>query len=357
MDTNGHEEKRNPRRGSTKGHEGKRQKDIHEGPRRTAKGHEGVGGGSRGIRQRSGRGSAKGLQGVGKDSKGVREGPRPLRQKDFHEGDPRSTKHKKITKATKALEEAREGSAKGPGGPRRATKGLEKARRERIRQRSDPPGGERISTKRQKDIHEGPRRTAKGHEGVGGGSRGIRQRSGRGSAKGLQGVGKDSKGVREGPRRKTLRRKRYPRRTLGLSTKGIQVQEDQEIMFPGSGLGVEHESMPDSHRWTKFFLSILNILFILFIHVQKFLIALSPSRRRQPWRCSRLIQVAGDGSRLCQAWCGRDARAPRKPSSHDLVTPRAPNCRSILVPLVVEGGPSVFWSIRVYSCPLVVRLH
>ena len=47
----------------------------------------------------------------------------------------------------------------------------------------------------------------------------------------------------------------------------------------------------------------------------------------------------------------------RKPSSHDIVTPRAPNCRSIWVPLVVEGGPSVFWSIRVYSCPLVVRLH
>ena len=61
--------------------------------------------------------------------------------------------------------------------------------------------------------------------------------------------------------------------------------------------------------------------------------------------------------RLCQAWCGRDARAPRKPSSHDIVTPRAQNCRSILVPLVVEAGPSVFWSICVYSCPFVVRLH
>ena len=65
----------------------------------------------------------------------------------------------------------------------------------------------------------------------------------------------------------------------------------------------------------------------------------------------------GRWPRLCQAWCGRDARAPGKPSSHDIVTPRAPNCRSILVLLVVEGGPSVFWSIRVYSCPLVVRLH
>ena len=65
----------------------------------------------------------------------------------------------------------------------------------------------------------------------------------------------------------------------------------------------------------------------------------------------------GRWPRLCQAWCGRDARAPSKPSSHDIVTPRAPNCRSILVLLVVEGGPSVFWSIRVYSCPFVVRLH
>ena len=31
--------------------------------------------------------------------------------------------------------------------------------------------------------------------------------------------------------------------------------------------------------------------------------------------------------------CGRDARAPRKPSSHDIVTPRAQDCRSIVVPL------------------------
>ena len=74
--------------------------------------------------------------------------------------------------------------------------------------------------------------------------------------------------------------------------------------------------------------------------------------------------------RLCQAWCGRDARAPgkpsscgrdarapRQPSSHDIVTPRAQHCRSILVPLVVEGGPCVFLSIRVPSCPFVVHLH
>ena len=65
----------------------------------------------------------------------------------------------------------------------------------------------------------------------------------------------------------------------------------------------------------------------------------------------------GRWARLCQALCGRDARAPGKPSFHDIVTPRAPNCRSILAPLVVEAGPSVFGSIRVYWCPLVVRLH
>ncbi len=76
----------------------------------------------------------------------------------------------------------------------------------------------------------------------------------------------------------------------------------------------------------------------------------------EPWRRSRLIQV-GRWPRLCQAWCGRDARAPRQPSFHDIITPRAPNCRSILVPLVVEGGLSVFWSIGVYWCPFVVHLH
>ena len=78
----------------------------------------------------------------------------------------------------------------------------------------------------------------------------------------------------------------------------------------------------------------------------------------------------GRWPRLCQAWCGRDARAPGKPSScgrdarapgkpssHDIVTPRAQNCRRILAPLVVEGGPSVFWSICVYSCPFVVHLY
>ena len=111
---------------------------------------------------------------------------------------------KKIS--TKGIHEEHEGKKSYP---RRGTKDREGPLRGWRRLKRDPPKvgkGEKISTKRQKDIHEGPRRTAKGHEGVGGGSRGACQRSGRGSAKGLQGVGKDSKGVREGPRRKTLTR-------------------------------------------------------------------------------------------------------------------------------------------------------
>ena len=57
----------------------------------------------------------------------------------------------------------------------------------------------------------------------------------------------------------------------------------------------------------------------------------------------------GRWPRLYHALCGRDARAPRKSSSHDIVTPRSQNCRSILVTLVVEGVASVFVFIRVHS--------
>ena len=65
--------------------------------------------------------------------------------------------------------------------------------------------------------------------------------------------------------------------------------------------------------------------------------------------------------RLYQDLCGRDARAPGGASSHDRVTPTGQKCRSILAPVVVEGGPSVFWSIGVdscpFACPFVVPLH
>ena len=71
------------------------------------------------------------------------------------------------------------------------------------------------------------------------------------------------------------------------------------------------------------------------------------------------VDPSGGDGRGCakQALCGRDARAPRKLSSHDIVTPRAQYCRSILVLLATEGGPSVFVSLRVDSCPFVVHVH
>ena len=45
--------------------------------------------------------------------------------------------------------------------------------------------------------------------------------------------------------------------------------------------------------------------------------------------------------KLREDLCGRDARAPGWASSHDRVTPTGQKCRSILAPVVVEGGPSV----------------
>ena len=55
---------KNKKKISTKGiheeHEGTK-KDIHEGPRRFTKGHEGVGGASRGVRQGPRKGSRKAL--------------------------------------------------------------------------------------------------------------------------------------------------------------------------------------------------------------------------------------------------------------------------------------------------------
>ena len=45
--------------------------------------------------------------------------------------------------------------------------------------------------------------------------------------------------------------------------------------------------------------------------------------------------------KLWEDLCGRDARAPGWASSHDRVTPTGQECRSILAPVVVVGGPSV----------------
>ena len=218
-----------------------KKKEIHEGdPRRARRGKELS---TKGKEEREGKGKKISTKGEKEKAKtcprrATKNGEGPLRGWRRLERDP-----PRIAKGRKDFHE------KGKRYPRRATKNGEGPRRGWRRLERDPPRvakGRKISRKRQKDFHEGPRRTAKGHEGVGGGSRGIRQRSGRGSAKELQGVGKDSKGVREGRRRKTLRGKRFPRRTLGLSTKWTQIQEDQKIMFPSFGLSVEHESMPDS---------------------------------------------------------------------------------------------------------------
>ena len=75
-----------------------------------------------------------------------------------------------------------------------------------------------------------------------------------------------------------------------------------------------------------------------------------------PRRRSRLIQV-GEMAEAVPGLVRAGRPRSREASSHDIVTPRAPNCRSILVPLVVEAGPSVFRSICVPSCPFVVHLH
>ena len=76
----------------------------------------------------------------------------------------------------------------------------------------------------------------------------------------------------------------------------------------------------------------------------------------EPWRRCRLIQV-GEMAEAVPGLVRAGRPRSREASSHDIVTPRAPNCRSILVPLVVEAGPSVFRSICVPSCPFVVHLH
>ena len=124
------------------GYPQRQKKEIHEGPRRTTKGHEGVGESSRGIRQRMGRGkddihegprrTAKGHEGVGEGSRGIRQ--RSPRGKDFHE--------------------------KAKRNPRRTTKNGEGPRRGWRRLKRDPP-----------KVGKGVR---KGFQGVGGGSRGVR---------------------------------------------------------------------------------------------------------------------------------------------------------------------------------------
>ena len=96
-----------------------------------------------------------------------------------------------------------------------------------------------------------------------------------------------------------------------------------------------------------------------------------PPCRREPHgpgrsrgRAPLPVDSGEGGGRSCGRICagtpalpGGDARAPGGASSHDRVTPTGQKCRSILAPVVVEGGLSVFVSLRVPSCPLVVHLH
>ncbi len=85
---------------------------------------------------------------------------------------------------------------------------------------------------------------------------------------------------------------------------------------------------------------VLLILLILCIHVHKNYRSSGAVAVRSKWRRR---------SSRARLWCGREARAPGWAFSHDRVTPRGQSCRSIPVPAVVEGGPSVFVSIRVHS--------
>ena len=95
--------------------------------------------------------------------------------------------------------------------------------------------------------------------------------------------------------------------------------------------------------------------------------------------CCQSIQVGGGWPRLCQAWCGRDARAPGGPSScgrdarapggpslcgRDARAPRGiPFGRCVPLkqlhiascPFVVLRVPS--WISLFHSCPFVVRLY
>ena len=152
---------------------GKGRKDFHEKaktyPRRATK---------------NGEGPRRGWRRLERDPPKVAKG-----RKDFHE------RQKLIRRATKDGEGPRKGSIEGEGG-----------------KMSTKAKGKKISTKG----HEERRRA---HEGVGGGSRGIRQGSGRGSAKELQGVGKDSKGVREG-RRRTTKGEKISTKDTGAIHKG-----------------------------------------------------------------------------------------------------------------------------------------
>ena len=75
-----------------------------------------------------------------------------------------------------------------------------------------------------------------------------------------------------------------------------------------------------------------------------------------PGRRCRAIQVA-ERARLCRAVVRAGRPRSRVGFLPDRVTPRGQNCRSISGPAVVEGGPSVFVSIRVHSWFVFIGGH
>ena len=86
---------------------------------------------------------------------------------------------------------------------------------------------------------------------------------------------------------------------------------------------------------------------------------------------SRLISSGGRWPRLCQAWCGRDARAPGKAIIVRAGRPRSPGSHHPMTSShqghqIAEAFWRRLWlkqvrlsfvSLRVHSCPFVVRLY
>ena len=81
-----------------------------------------------------------------------------------------------------------------------------------------------------------------------------------------------------------------------------------------------------------------------------------PPCRREPHgpgrsrgRAPLPVDSGGGDGRSCERICaGGTPALPGGASSHDRVTPTGQKCRSILAPVVVEGGPSVLVPIRVH---------
>ena len=157
------------------------------------------------------------------------------------------------------------------------------------------------------------------HEGVGGGSIGIRQGSGRG-------------------------KKSYPRRT----TKGMNNALMKGVNHvPGFCLARERG------RPARMLSLWLPLSFRAMLQQAATLSAGTASARPgEPWRRSRLIQVGEMAEAVSLVRAGR----PRSQEAitHDIAGHQTADAFWAL--RAVEAGPSVFRSIRVYSCPFVAHL-